>query len=117
MDTTLFIKARVKDFLIEQIYVDDIIFGATNESLCKKFSLLMQDEFEMSMIGKLSFFLGLQVKQMKDEIFINRTKFVNDLIKKFGLKNSKKLSTTMSTSTMFDKDEKGKVVDTKLSKV
>ncbi len=55
--------------LIVQIYVDDIIFGATNHSLCKKFSNMMQSEFEMSMMGVLKFFLGLQIKQMKDGIF------------------------------------------------
>ena len=50
-----------------QIYVDDIIFGSTNASLCKEFSKLMQDEFEMSMMGELKFFLGIQVNQSKDE--------------------------------------------------
>ena len=62
VDTTLFIKKSNHDFLIVQIYVDDIIFGATNHCLCEEFSKLMQGEFEMSMMGELKFFLGLQIK-------------------------------------------------------
>ena len=57
--------------LVAQIYVDDIIFGATNQSLCEYFAKEMQSEFEMSMMGELTFFFGLQVKQSEDGIFIN----------------------------------------------
>ena len=60
VDKTLFSKNQTEHILIVQIYVDHIIFGATKESLCKEFSDLMKNEFEMSMIGKLNFFLGLQ---------------------------------------------------------
>ena len=74
----------------------------------------MQGEFEMSMMGELTFFLGLQVKQTKDDIFINQAKYVKDLLKRFGLEASKPYSTPMSTSTKFDKDEGGKCVDSKL---
>ena len=66
VDTTLFTKRDNHNLLIIQIYVDDIIFGATNENLCEKIAKLMQDEFEMSMMGELNFFLGLQIKQMKE---------------------------------------------------
>ena len=62
VDTTLFILHKNHDILLVQVYVDDIIFGSTNESLCKYFSKLMQGEFEMSMMGELNFFLGLQIK-------------------------------------------------------
>jgi len=58
----LFIKKTKKDILLVQIYVDDIVFGATNDSLCKEFPKTMQGEFEMSMMGELSYFLGLQIK-------------------------------------------------------
>ena len=71
VDTTLFIKKSKHDLLIIQIYVDDIIFGATNHCLYEEFSKLMQGEFEMSMMGELKFFLGLQIKQCKYGIFIN----------------------------------------------
>lgn len=82
LDTTLFIKTIDDDMLLVQIYVDDIIFGSTNENLCKEFSKIMQEEFEMSMMGELSFFLGLQIKQTKEGTFINQSKYVKDLLKK-----------------------------------
>ena len=62
MDTTLFIKNTDTDMIVVQIYVDDIIFGATNPILCKEFEQLMQGEFEMSMVGELSYFLGLHIR-------------------------------------------------------
>jgi len=74
VDKTLFIKRSNNELLIVQIYVEDIIFGAINEALCKEFSNFMQKEFEMSMMGELSFFLGLQVKQMKHGNFLCQTK-------------------------------------------
>ena len=63
IDKTLFTKHVEKDILIVQIYVDDIIFGSTNESLCQAFESCMKEEFEMSMMGELNYFLGLQIKQ------------------------------------------------------
>ena len=102
------------DILVVQIYVDDIIFGSTNEIYCQEFSKLMQGEFEMSMMGELSFFLGLQIKQRKDDTFINQSKYIRDMLKKFGLENVKPQATPMSTSIKLDKDEGGKCVDSKL---
>ena len=74
INITLFIKTKEKYMLLIQIYVDDIIFGATNVSLCEKISKCMHSEFEMSMIGELNFFLGLQIKQLKEETFFNQAK-------------------------------------------
>ena len=79
IDTTLFIKLRENDILIVQIYVDDIIFGATNVSLCEEFAKSMHSEFDMSMMGELNFFLGLQIKQLKEGTFINQAKYIRDL--------------------------------------
>ncbi|KAH9744422.1 Integrase catalytic domain-containing protein [Citrus sinensis] len=101
------------DILIVQIYVDDIIFGSTNELLCKDFSSCMSKEFEMSMIGELKYFLGLQIKQNEEGIFINQAKYVKDLLKRFGYDNGTAKSTPMSTTIKLDKDEKGKEVDIK----
>ena len=109
----MFIKVKEHDILVVQIYID-IIFGATNESLCQEFSKVMQGEFEMSIMGELTFFLGLQVKQTKDGTFINQAKYVKDLLKRFGLEASKPYSTLMSTSTKLNKDERGKCIDSKL---
>jgi hypothetical protein len=114
LNITLFLMFDGKDMLIVQIYVDDIIFGSTNENLCKEFSKTMQDEFEMSMMGELKFFLGLQIKQTEEGIFLNQSKYVIDLLKRFGLTNVKAYGTPMSPSTKLDKDEKGKPVDVKL---
>ena len=68
VDTTLFIKSKDKDMILVQIYVDDIIFGATKSTLCEDFAKVMHKEFEMSMMGELNFFLGLQVKQLKEAL-------------------------------------------------
>ncbi|KAK8548035.1 hypothetical protein V6N12_060962 [Hibiscus sabdariffa] len=114
VDTTLFTKKKGKDILVVQIYVDDIIFGSTNELLCQEFAKLMQGEFEMSMMRELSFFLGLQIKQRKDDIFINQAKYIKEKLKKFGLENVKPQATPMSSSTKLDKDEEGKCVDSKI---
>jgi hypothetical protein len=74
VDTTLFTKKIDDDLFICQIYVDDIIFGSTNQDFCEEFSDMISREFKMSMIGELNFFLGLQVKQTKDETFICQSK-------------------------------------------
>ncbi|KAH9671985.1 Integrase catalytic domain-containing protein [Citrus sinensis] len=113
-DTTLFVKHKNQDILIVQIYVDDIFFDSTNELLCKEFSSCMSKEFEMSMMGELKYFLGLQIKQNEEGIFINQAKYVKDLLKRFGIDDSKTKNTPMSTTTKLDKDEKGKEVDIKM---
>ena len=69
IDTILFIKSHDKDILLVQIYVDDIIFGSTNESLYNEFAKLIQGEFEMSIMRELKYFLGLQIRQEDEEIF------------------------------------------------
>ncbi|KAK6145210.1 hypothetical protein DH2020_022030 [Rehmannia glutinosa] len=111
VDTTLFVFEKGQDCLLVQIYVDDIIFGATNESLFKKFSKLMQGEFEMSMMGELNFFLGLQIKQCQEGIYISQSKYTKELLKKFGIEEGRTVSTPMATNVKIDKDEKGKSVD------
>ena len=111
IDTTLFIKLRENDILIVQIYVGDIIFGATNVSLCEEFAKSMHSEFEMSMMGELNFFLGLQIKQPKEGTFINQAKYIRDLLKKFNLEEVKAKNTPMGSSIKLDIDENGKSVD------
>jgi hypothetical protein len=114
LETTFFLMFGGKDMFIVQIYVDDIIFCSTNKNLCKDFSKTMQDEIEMSMMDELKFFLGIQIMQTKDGIFLNQSKYVKDLLKRFGLENAKAFRTPMSPSTKLDKDEKGKPVDVKI---
>jgi hypothetical protein len=83
VDTTLFTKKIGKDLFVLQIYVDDIIFGSTNQDFCKEFGKIMANEFEMSMIGELSYFLGLQIKQLKNGTFVSQDKYIKDMLKKF----------------------------------
>nr|ABH08430.1 putative integrase [Beta vulgaris] len=111
VDKTLFLKSKGTDILLVQIYVDDIIFGATNETLCKEFSRLVSNEFEMSMMGELNFFLGLQIKQTEKGIIVHQQKYIKELLKKYGLENSKINHTPMGTSTRLDEDSIGTSVD------
>ncbi|KAL8116381.1 hypothetical protein AgCh_022764 [Apium graveolens] len=110
IDKTLFYLNHGKDLLLVQIYVDDIIFGSTNDRLCKKFAKLMQSRYQMSMMGELSYFLGLQVKQNEEGTFICQTKYTRNLLKKFGMQDCSSASTPMATVTKLDKDT-GKSVD------
>ena len=105
VDTTLFTKSLNHDILIVQVYANDIIFGSTNENLCKDFSKLMQGEFKMSMMGEMTFFLGLQVKQTKEGIFISQAKYTKELLKKYGMDKAKPIATPMSPTTNIEKDE------------
>ena len=81
VDTTLFIKHEGKHFILVQVYVDDIIFGSSNIYLVKKFSKLMHGEFEMSMMGELNYFLGLQIKKINEGTFVRQTKYFLDILK------------------------------------
>nr|GEZ97090.1 retrovirus-related Pol polyprotein from transposon TNT 1-94 [Tanacetum cinerariifolium] len=81
IDKTLFIKKDSKVIMLVQVYVDDIIFGSTRKDWCDEFKTLMQSEFEMSSMGPLTFFLGLQVDQRPDGIFIHQEKYVADILK------------------------------------
>ena len=88
IDKTLFYINKGNDLLLVQIYVDDIIFGSTIDKLCQKFSKLMQSMYQMSMMGELRYFLGLQVKQTDDRIFINQSKYTKNLLKRFNMLES-----------------------------
>nr|GEW09081.1 putative ribonuclease H-like domain-containing protein [Tanacetum cinerariifolium] len=111
IDQTLFIKKQKGDILLVQIYVDDIIFDATNKDLCKSFEKLMKDKFQMSSMGELTFFMGLQVKQRKDGIFISQDKYVAGILRKFGLTEGKSASTPIDTEKPLLKDPDGEDVD------
>ena len=85
VDKTLFLLRRGTDFLLVQIYVDDIIFGGSSHELVAKFADTMSREFKMSMMGELTFFLGLQIKQVKEGTFIHLGKYTKDVLKKFDV--------------------------------
>ncbi|KAD5960593.1 hypothetical protein E3N88_12065 [Mikania micrantha] len=110
IDKTLFIKKVGQHKLLVQIYVDDIIFASSDPKLCADFTELMTKNFEMSAMGELQFFLGLQIKQNPDGIFIHQSKYTKELLKKFDLQNCKQCSNPMSSTTQLDADLKGKSV-------
>ncbi|GJS49883.1 putative ribonuclease H-like domain-containing protein [Tanacetum coccineum] len=104
---------RACDILLVQVYVDDILFGSKKKSLCTEFEKMMHKKFQMSSMGKLTFFLGLQVKQKKDGIFISQDKYVTEILKKFGFTDVKTTSTPMETQKPL-LDEDGEEVDVHL---
>ena len=81
--------------MIVVVYVDDIIFGINEESMSQKFASVMQQEFEMSLLGELAFFLGLQVQQAIDGIFLSQAKYLKQILKKYGMEDCKPVSTPM----------------------
>jgi hypothetical protein len=93
--------------------MDDIVFGGLSHSLVARFAEDMSKDFEMSMMGELQFFLGLQIKQAKEGTFVHQAKYTKDTLKKFKMDDSKPLSTSMSTTTTLDVDEDGEPVDQK----
>jgi hypothetical protein len=88
VDKTLFTLNHGTDFLLVQIYVDDIIFGGSFHSLVSRFQEIMESEFQMSMMGELTFFLGIQVKQTKQGTFVHQGKYTKDLMNKFNMRSS-----------------------------
>nr|GEV10836.1 hypothetical protein [Tanacetum cinerariifolium] len=110
VDKTLFIKRDKGDILLVQVYVDDIIFRSTKKEMCGAFEILMHEKFQMSSMGELTFFLGLQVKQKQDGIFISEDKYVTEILNKFGFFKVKTATTLMETLKPLLKDEDGQEV-------
>ncbi|GJU11637.1 putative ribonuclease H-like domain-containing protein [Tanacetum coccineum] len=111
IDQTLFIKKKKGDILLVQIYVDDIIFSFIKKELCTEFEKLMKDKFQMSSMGELTFFLGLQVQQKKDGIFISQDKYVDEILRKFNYTNVKSASTPVDLEKPLVKDGDATDVD------
>ncbi|GJT31644.1 retrovirus-related pol polyprotein from transposon TNT 1-94 [Tanacetum coccineum] len=111
VDPTLFIRRQDKDILLVQIYVDDIIFASTTPELCDQFSKIMCSKFKMSMMGKISFFLGLQISQSPRSIFINQSKYALESLKKYSMKSSDPVDTPMVEKSKLDEDTQGKAID------
>jgi hypothetical protein len=111
VDKTLSTLKHGTDSLLVQIYVDDIIFSGSSHILVLGFQEMMEKEFQMSMMGKLTFFLGIQVKKMKQGTFVHQTKYTKDLMNKFNMAKLKPMSIPMSTATTMDPDENGDAVN------
>nr|GFA99783.1 putative ribonuclease H-like domain-containing protein [Tanacetum cinerariifolium] len=111
---TLFIKKQKGYILLVRVYVDDIIFGSTKKELCLEFERLMKDKFQMSSTRELTFFLGLQVKQKEDGIFISHDKYVTEVLRKFNFSDVKFASTPVDMEKILVKDADGDNVDVHL---
>nr|GEW61533.1 retrovirus-related Pol polyprotein from transposon TNT 1-94 [Tanacetum cinerariifolium] len=111
IDLTLFTRRFNDDILVVQVYLDDIIFGSTDPRYDTLFSDLMKSRFEMSMMGEMTFFLGLQVNQSPSGIFINQSKYVHEILKKYGLNTSDIVGTLMDIKDKLDIDQIGTTVD------
>jgi hypothetical protein len=113
-DPNRFTRKQGNDLFVCQIYVNDIIFGSTNQVWVDEFSRIMTKRFEMSMMGELKFFLGFQIKQLKDGTFISQTKYTNDMLKKFDMNNTNPIKTPMPSNGHLDLNEEGKSIDQKV---
>ncbi|GKA41094.1 retrovirus-related pol polyprotein from transposon TNT 1-94 [Tanacetum coccineum] len=111
VDPTLFIRRQGKELLLVQIYVDDIIFAASTPELCDLFAKIMCSKFKMSMMGKISFFLGLQISQSPRGIFINQSKYALESLKKYSFDSCDPVDTPMVEKSKLDEDKEGKAVD------
>ncbi|GJS91610.1 putative ribonuclease H-like domain-containing protein [Tanacetum coccineum] len=111
IDKTLFIKKKKSDIMLVQVYVDDIIFGSTKKSMCTEFEDCMHKRFQMNSIGELTFFLGLQVKQQPNGIFISQDKYVADILKKFNFCSIRTATTPIKSNKPLVKDKDGVDVD------
>nr|GEX60590.1 retrovirus-related Pol polyprotein from transposon TNT 1-94 [Tanacetum cinerariifolium] len=111
VDPTLFIRKNDNDLLLVQIYVDDIIFAAPTLELCDLLANLMCSKFKMSMMGKILFFLGLQISQNPKGIFINQSKYALESLKKYGFESCEPVDTPMVEKSKQDEDKEGKAVD------
>ena len=109
-DTTLFVRKDKNYFVVTQIYVDDIVFSATNDSLAQ----LLQNMFEMSMVSELTYFLGLQMKQTDFGIYINQAKYARNLVKRFGLDKATHARTPMAANAKLTNDPSGESVNVTL---
>jgi hypothetical protein len=111
IDNNLYIKVSEGNILLIEVYVDDIIFGSDDDKLGQKFAKDMKNEFEMSLLGALSLFLGLQICQSNQGIFISQTKYIIEMLKRFGMEDCKPIITPMQTSCKLIKDDDSKSTD------
>nr|GFB73814.1 uncharacterized mitochondrial protein AtMg00810-like [Tanacetum cinerariifolium] len=107
----MFIRRNGNDLLLVQIYVDDIIFAASTPELCDLFAKIMCSKFKMSMMGKISFFLGLQISQSPRGIFINQPKYALESLKKYDFESCDQVDTPMVEKSKVDEDKEGKAID------
>ena len=109
-DSNLYIKVENDKLLILVVYVDDIIFGSNEEEMSQNFALIMQKEFEMSLLGELTYFLGLQIQQKEGGIFLSQTKYLKQILKKYGMEDAKPVCTPMVTGCSLSANDESTAV-------
>eukprot|EP00253_Pinus_taeda_P014653 PITA_14653 len=109
-DSNLYIKIENDKLLILVVYVDDIIFGSNEEAMSQSFAVVMQKEFEMSLIGELTYFLGLQIQQKEGEIFLSQTKYLKQILKKYGMEDEKPVCTPIVTGCNLSANDESAAV-------
>ncbi|GJR89828.1 retrovirus-related pol polyprotein from transposon TNT 1-94 [Tanacetum coccineum] len=114
VDPTLFTRQAGNDLLLVQIYADYIIFASTNTAMCNEFANQMTTMFKMSIIGQMSFFLGLQIYESPRGILINQSKYASKIVKKYGMLSSDSVDAPMVEKSKLDEDLQGKPVDATL---
>ena len=110
-DSNLYKKIENEKLLIIVVYFDDIIFGSNEESMSQNFTIVMQQEFKMSLLGELTYFLGLQVQQTKDGIFLSQTKYLKQILEKYGMEGSKLVCTPMVTGCSLSSNDESPTVN------
>ncbi|GKC56734.1 retrovirus-related pol polyprotein from transposon TNT 1-94 [Tanacetum coccineum] len=111
IDLTMFIRCFDDDILVVQVYVDDIIFGSINPRYTQLFTNLMKSRFKMSMMGEMTFFLGLQVNQSPHGIFRNQSNYVLEILKKYEMETYDPIVTQMQIKDKLNLDKNGTLVD------
>ncbi|KAK6163847.1 hypothetical protein DH2020_000711 [Rehmannia glutinosa] len=100
-EPSLYVKKGVQDFLIVCLYVDDLIYTGTSLAMVQEFKKAMMEEYEMTDLGLMKYFLGIQVRQSKGEIFISQEKYLEEVLKKFHMNNCKPISTPLAVNEKF----------------
>jgi transposase InsO family protein len=110
---TLFVKVEDRDILIVSVYVDDLIVTGSNEGKIKDFKQSMMKQFAMTDLGKMKYFLGVEVSQTEDGIFIHQSKYASEILDKFGMTNCNSVNNPIVPGSKLVKDENGKAGDAK----
>lgn len=111
---TLYIKKVDNEILVVSLYVDDLLVTGSTKELIDEFKERMKDAFEMTDLGRKSFFLGMQVQQNGIEIFVSKTKYAKEILKKFKMEGCKSTATPMNQKEMFTKEDGAEKVDERM---
>ncbi|KAL4342366.1 hypothetical protein GQ457_08G025750 [Hibiscus cannabinus] len=113
-ESTLYIKKCGDEILVVSLYVDDLLVTGTRLQLIKKFKDEMKEVFEMTYLGEMTFFLGMQIRQKQNEIFVCQQKYAKEVLKKFNMEACKSIATPMNQKEKFSKDDGAEKIDDKL---